>query len=117
MVQCLPMQSRIACTDDGCISDGVPPPNKMLDTVRPGARAAIAAISDSYPRINRASSIPPWRTWLLKSQYGHLDRQNGQCTYTPKGVAPKAPLAGESVMVPILQLWGCFATGPRRNDC
>ena len=20
------------------------------------------------------------RTWLLKSQYGHFDRQNGQCT-------------------------------------
>jgi hypothetical protein len=25
-----------------------------------------------------ASSIPPARTWLLKSQYGHLEAQNGQ---------------------------------------
>ena len=62
------MQSKIACTDDGCISDGVPPPKKMVDTVRPGARAAVAAISVSNARTKRASSTPPWRTWLLKSQ-------------------------------------------------
>ena len=29
----------------GSISDGVPPPRKMLDTVRPGARSAVVAIS------------------------------------------------------------------------
>ena len=29
-------ESRIACTDEGCISEGVPPPKKMVDTVRPG---------------------------------------------------------------------------------
>jgi len=29
-------------------------------------------------RAKRASSTPPCRTWLLKSQYGHFDRQNGQ---------------------------------------
>ena len=79
-VQCLPMVSRIAPTVSGCISDGVPPPRKMLDTVRPGTRAAVAAISVWKARRKRASSIAAWRTWLLKSQYGHFDRQNGQCT-------------------------------------
>ena len=52
----------------GCISEGVPPPKKMLDTVRPDTRAAVAAISLSKARTKRASSTPPWRTWLLKSQ-------------------------------------------------
>ena len=31
-------------------------------------------------RAKRGSSIGSRRTWLLKSQYGHFDRQNGQCT-------------------------------------
>ena len=79
-VQCRAMASRIAPTVAGCISDGVPPPKKMLETVRPGARAAVAAISASNARAKRASSIAAWRTWLLKSQYGHFDRQNGQWT-------------------------------------
>ena len=35
-LQCLAIESRIACTDDGCISDGVPPPKNIVDTVRPG---------------------------------------------------------------------------------
>ena len=52
----------------GCISEGVPPPKKIVDTVRPGTRAAVAAISASNARTKRASSTPPWRTWLLKSQ-------------------------------------------------
>ena len=52
----------------GCISEGVPPPKKMVETMRPGARAAVAAISAAKARTKRASSIPPWRTWLLKSQ-------------------------------------------------
>ena len=79
-VQCLPMVSRIVPTVSGCISDGVPPPRKMLDTVRPGTRAAVEAISVWNARRKRGSSIAAWRTWLLKSQYGHFDRQNGQCT-------------------------------------
>jgi hypothetical protein len=74
------MASRIPPTVAGCISEGVPPPRKMLVTVRPGTRAAVAAISVSNARRKRASSIVAWRTWLLKSQYGHFDRQNGQCT-------------------------------------
>jgi hypothetical protein len=48
--------------------DGVPPPKKMLDTVRPPMRAAVDATSVSKARTKRASSMPPWRTWLLKSQ-------------------------------------------------
>ena len=79
-LQCLPIASRMACTDCGCISDGVPPPKNTVDTVRPGTRAAVAAISASNERTKRCSSMSPWRTWLLKSQYGHFDRQNGQCT-------------------------------------
>ena len=62
----------------GCISEGVPPPKKIDDTVRPGARAAVAAISAAKARANRGSSMAACRTWLLKSQYGHFDRQNGQ---------------------------------------
>ena len=77
-VQCRAMASRIAPTVAGCISDGVPPPKNTVETVRPGTRAAVAAISASNARANRASSIAAWRTWLLKSQYGHFDRQNGQ---------------------------------------
>ena len=45
-----------------------------------GTRAAVEAISVWNARRNRGSSIAAWRTWLLKSQYGHFDRQNGQCT-------------------------------------
>src|SRR5258708_28912634 len=78
------MVSRMVPTVSGCIRDGVPPPRKMLDTVRPGVRAAVEAISVSNARRKRGSSMAAWRTWLLKSQYGHFDRQNGQCTYTPK---------------------------------
>jgi hypothetical protein len=52
----------MACTDAGCISDGVPPPKKIVDTVRPGTRAAVAAISASNARTKRASSTAPWRT-------------------------------------------------------
>src|SRR4051812_41460531 len=55
----------------------------MLDTARPGVCAAVEAISVWNARRNRGSSIAAWRTWLLKSQYGHFARQNGQCTYTP----------------------------------
>ncbi len=78
MLQCFATASRIAPTVAGCISDGVPPPKKIVDTVRPGARAAVVAISAVNARTKRASSIAAWRTWLLKSQYGHFDRQNGQ---------------------------------------
>ena len=53
---------------EGCISDGVPPPKKIVDTVRSGTRAAVAAISAAKARAKRASSIGSRRTWLLKSQ-------------------------------------------------
>jgi hypothetical protein len=73
------MASRIAPTVCGCISDGVPPPKKIEDTVRPGVCAATVAISREGAR--EAFLVDgAWRTWLLKSQYGHFDRQNGQCT-------------------------------------
>jgi hypothetical protein len=74
------MQFRIVSTVDGCINDGVPPPKNIVDTVRFGTCAAVVAISVSKPRRKRISSMPPWRTWLLKSQYGHFDWQKGQCT-------------------------------------
>jgi len=67
-------------TVSGRISDGVPPPRKMLVTMRPGASAAMWAISRANAAPKRASSTPAIRTWLLKSQYGHLDAQNGQWT-------------------------------------
>jgi hypothetical protein len=62
----------------GAIRDGVPPPKKMDETRRPGASRPMAAISLRNAATNRTSSMPPWRTWLLKSQYGHLARQKGQ---------------------------------------
>ena len=37
-VQCFATPSRIAATVAGCISDGVPPPKKMVVTSRPGVR-------------------------------------------------------------------------------
>jgi hypothetical protein len=68
-----------APTVAGAISEGVPPPKKMLVTVRPLASPAKWSISASSAAPQRAWSMRP-RTWLLKSQYGHLDRQKGQCT-------------------------------------
>ena len=52
----------------GCISEGVPPPKKIVETVRSGTRAAVAAISAAKARTKRGSSIGSRRTWLLKSQ-------------------------------------------------
>jgi hypothetical protein len=40
----------------------------------------VVSISRAKARANRSSSIGACRTWLLKSQYGHFDKQNGQCT-------------------------------------
>jgi len=34
----------------GCISEGVPPPKKMVETTRPGTRAAVAASSAANAR-------------------------------------------------------------------
>ena len=74
------MASRSAAVVAGAISDGVPPQKNTLVTVRLGASAAMWAISRRNAARKRASSMPLSRTWLLKSQYGHFDRQNGQCT-------------------------------------
>jgi hypothetical protein len=41
---------------------------KIVETVRPGTRAAVASISAVNARTKRVSSMPAWRTWLLKSQ-------------------------------------------------
>jgi hypothetical protein len=46
----LPISSRIALTVEGCISDGVPPPKKIVDTVRPAVRRAVDAISAAKAR-------------------------------------------------------------------
>jgi hypothetical protein len=70
----------MAPTVCGRIKDGVPPPRKIEETSRLPTRAAVVSISRANARAKRSSSIGAWRTWLLKSQYGHFDRQNGQCT-------------------------------------
>jgi hypothetical protein len=62
MIQCLETSLSSASTVEGCISDGVPPPKKMLETTRPGTRSAVAAISRAKARTYRVSSIAPWRT-------------------------------------------------------
>jgi putative transposase len=43
-------------------------------------RARMVASSAANAAAKRSWSTAWWRTWLLKSQYGHFDRQNGQCT-------------------------------------
>jgi hypothetical protein len=60
--QCRPIASSKAATVFGCISDGVPPPKKIVETVRPGARSAVAAISAAKARTKRGSSIGVRRT-------------------------------------------------------
>src|SRR5712691_8890389 len=66
-----------AATVSGGIKDGVPPPKKIEATSRSGASAAWRSRSAISAWVHRAASIFS-RTWLLKSQYGHFDRQNGQ---------------------------------------
>ena len=68
-----------AATVSGAIRLGVPPPKNTVSTTRPGTSAAVARISATSARRQRSWSTPP-RTWLLKSQYGHLAAQNGQWT-------------------------------------
>src|SRR3954471_6958174 len=85
------MASRMAPTVRGRIKDGMPPPRKIEETSRPPVRAAVVSISRANARAKRSSSTGACRTWLLKSQYGHFDRQNGQCTYTPNASETSAP--------------------------
>ena len=65
--QCPPTAAIRSATVPGSISDGVPPPKKMLVTVRPPVSPAKW---ESSPR--RAARHRPWSmvpaTWLLKSQ-------------------------------------------------
>ena len=55
-------------TASGGISEGVPPPKKMEETVRPGVRAANHASSVPSAFAKESASTPSCRTWLLKSQ-------------------------------------------------
>src|SRR5262249_26386067 len=93
------MVSKMVSTVDGTIRDGVPPPKKTVETVRPGTRAAVLAISAANARTKRASWMPPRRTELLKSQSGHSDRQNGQCTYPPTAGASSLACRRAAVIV------------------
>ena len=72
-------RSITAATVSGAISDGVPPPKKIERDVRAPSSSAWRSISPTSARAQRAWSTSPL-TWLLKSQYGHFARQNGQCT-------------------------------------
>jgi hypothetical protein len=60
----------------GGISDGVPPPKKIETTSRSGKLRLALKIGEqgAGPTLSLIAS----RTWPLKSQYGHFDRQNGQ---------------------------------------
>ncbi|HRP97956.1 MAG TPA: hypothetical protein PL143_17080, partial [Rhodocyclaceae bacterium] len=51
-----PIASRMAPTVCGRIKDGVPPPRKIEDTVRPRERAAVVSISRAKARAKRSSS-------------------------------------------------------------
>ncbi len=61
----------------GAIRLGVPPPKKIDASGRRPSRAASHASSARNAAAKRTCGIAS-RTWLLKSQYGHLARQNGQ---------------------------------------
>jgi hypothetical protein len=56
------MRSRIAATVSGCINDGVPPPKKMLDTIRGPVRSRVYSSSRTNAVRKRTSSMPPKRT-------------------------------------------------------
>ena len=84
----LPIASRIAPTVCGCISDGVPPPRKIEDTSRPGARAAVVSISRAKARTNRSSSIGRMtdvavevaiRTFRQAERPMHIDAEGWLC--------------------------------------
>ena len=70
------MRSISAATVAGGISDGVPPPKKT--TSRSPRRQRRLPVQLGEQRVAPAASSMPSRTWLLKSQYGHFGRQNGQ---------------------------------------
>ena len=72
-------ESITAATVAGSISEGVPPPKKIEVSVRPGRSRASCFRSASKASRHASWSIDE-RTWLLKSQYGHLLTQNGQWT-------------------------------------
>jgi hypothetical protein len=50
------------------MSDGVPPPKKMLLTRRPGVRPFSQRNSSTSAEAKPMASTGAWRTWLLKSQ-------------------------------------------------
>ena len=66
-----------AATFSGSNRLGVPPPKKMEVRCLGPMRAASKASSRRKAATIRACGILS-RTWELKSQYGHLERQNGQ---------------------------------------
>ena len=71
--------ARTAATVSGLMRDGVPPPkNTLVSGPVPDSAAAPSTEATRAAR-QRPSSIES-RTWLLKSQYGHFEAQNGQCT-------------------------------------
>ncbi len=61
----------------GSINDGVPPPKNILDISLWPSQLAPFAISVSSAMLH-SEEVMLRSTWLLKSQYGHLDVQNGQ---------------------------------------
>ena len=79
------MASRIAPTVAGCISDGVPPPKKMVETVRPGTRAAVAAISRGEGA-HEARLIDPAVTHMaVEVAIGALRQAEGPVDIDPEG--------------------------------
>jgi hypothetical protein len=59
------------------MSEGVPPPKKM-DVRRRRPSCAASWISSRSRAAPKRACGTGARTWELKSQYGHLARQNGQ---------------------------------------
>ena len=69
--------AEAAAAVEGAMRLGVPPPKKMLASGRRPARSASRASSWRSAAAKAGWSMRS-RTWLLKSQYGHLAAQKGQ---------------------------------------
>ena len=81
----LSMVDSIFSNDLAGISDGVPPPKKMVPTWISSKLLLYSVISEhtASTYVGMSVSSP---AYVLKSQYEHLTRQKGTCTYILMGL-------------------------------
>jgi hypothetical protein len=68
---------------------GVPPPRNTVETLRPQTDGSVlsrsATSASTYSRSGSVPASPAFHACELKSQYGHLERHQGRCTYSASG--------------------------------